>query len=782
METTNKDKIFQNIFKNSLKIDARTLSIKTLLSERNLKRIDYSPYYQRNYVWDNIKQTFFIESVILGTEIPPLILFKSGISKIEVIDGRQRFETLKRFKENDLILSSKGLMSLTALSRKSFNTLTPTIQEIFWNSHIRVFEFEIINEPNIDEDIKDKIKKEIFRRYNTGITPLTSVEIDSAKYDEDKLSELFENDLINDKTFYRNVKNCFFYHVSENPDLIKQMVNYLRRCYVLTKFPISKYATGSERTEIIELLYNFSINSFENDENIQQEWEVFKQQINLVVSIHDNFISDPIFENRLIYECILWSIRILNEENILFNFVDKINLNKLKEHYTYYINEYSQENPHFYKSIIDRFSNTAMFFKQYIGFDFEIFLRNTKFKEELKNLRQSDSDLHNEIKQLDTLRINKPSPISKYIDELRNEVKSTKYLIRPSYQRQEKITILKASSIIESILLNIKLPPIFIYQRDSKNKEKEVIDGQQRLLSILGFLGEDYVDEKGTISFSKNNSFRLKGLKILYELNGKSYNELDQTNKDKILDFILDEIIIEESLNREFEPTDLFIRLNQKPYPIKQNSFEMWNSTVDKDVIQKVKTIAESHSDWFYIKEIDLNKRTDRMENEELITILSYISYNNRLNKYDKILGLFSRQDRITCRVKDKNALADFLVKLEKNALEKDNFIESLNKTDKLIILLKEILKIEKFNDLNKFLNVKQSQTFRRSFQDFYIIWIIFDSIPIEKIISYRNEIIDDLLTALNLLRNSQGALVDDKYLEKFISFIDTCNNKYIKM
>ena len=104
MGTTVKEDKFIKIFKNSLKIDARTISIKTLLSERNLRRINYTPYYQRNYVWDNIKQTFFIESVILGTEIPPLIFFKSGM-RMEVIDGRQRFETLKRFKENDLMFS-----------------------------------------------------------------------------------------------------------------------------------------------------------------------------------------------------------------------------------------------------------------------------------------------------------------------------------------------------------------------------------------------------------------------------------------------------------------------------------------------------------------------------------------------------------------------------------------------------------------------------------------------------------------------------------------------------
>ena len=58
MSTISESK-FIDVFKNGLKIIPRTLSVKTLLSERNLKRINYRPYYQRNYVWDIEKQTFF---------------------------------------------------------------------------------------------------------------------------------------------------------------------------------------------------------------------------------------------------------------------------------------------------------------------------------------------------------------------------------------------------------------------------------------------------------------------------------------------------------------------------------------------------------------------------------------------------------------------------------------------------------------------------------------------------------------------------------------------------
>ena len=78
-------------------INARSVSksISTLMQGKR-KTIDYTPYYQRNYVWDRDKGTFFIESILLGIEIPPLIMFipTNDKRKYEVIDGRQRYETL----------------------------------------------------------------------------------------------------------------------------------------------------------------------------------------------------------------------------------------------------------------------------------------------------------------------------------------------------------------------------------------------------------------------------------------------------------------------------------------------------------------------------------------------------------------------------------------------------------------------------------------------------------------------------------------------------------------
>ena len=46
----------------------------------------------------------------------------------------------------------------------------------------------------------------------------------------------------------------------------------------------------------------------------------------------------------------------------------------------------------------------------------------------------------------------------------------------------------------------------------------EVIDGQQRLLTLLGFTGSTYTNQDDKVSKSKNNNFTLKGLRILSDL------------------------------------------------------------------------------------------------------------------------------------------------------------------------------------------------------------------------------------------------------------------------
>ena len=70
---------------------------------------------------------------------------------------------------------------------------------------------------------------------------------------------------------------------------------------------------------------------------------------------------------------------------------------------------------------------------------------------------------------------------------------------------------------------------------------------------------------------SRKNGFRLSKLRFLTELNGMDIDEVEQVKPryyDQILDFQIDIVEIKQSQNPNFNPIDLFLRLNSKPFPI----------------------------------------------------------------------------------------------------------------------------------------------------------------------------------------------------------------------
>lgn len=78
----------------------------------------------------------------------------------------------------------------------------------------------------------------------------------------------------------------------------------------------------------------------------------------------------------------------------------------------------------------------------------------------------------------------------------------------PEYQRRLVWDVKKKSLLIESLLMNVPVPPIFLYEYELNRYE--VMDGQQRLNTIIDFY---------------NNRFTLKGLKTWPSLNGRKYDD-----------------------------------------------------------------------------------------------------------------------------------------------------------------------------------------------------------------------------------------------------------------
>ena len=145
-------------------------------------------------------------------------------------------------------------------------------------------------------------------------------------------------------------------------------------------------------------------------------------------------------------------------------------------------------------------------------------------------------------------------PISTIYDKI---VKEGQIRLDPEYQRGFVWDQDKSSQLIESILLGIPLPTIYLSE-DSEGDE--TIDGKQRLTTITSFINGTY---------PSGEPFVLRGLKELSMLNGARYRDLPKSLKKDFGFFQLSIIQISED-SHEDAKFDIFERLNKGSAKLKE--------------------------------------------------------------------------------------------------------------------------------------------------------------------------------------------------------------------
>ena len=715
-----------DIFKEKLKIDNIVKKVSSIfLNQRYAGKINYKPYFQRNYVWDEEKATYFIESILLGTEIPPLVLFQTK-DKNEVIDGRQRYETIKRFLEDKLVLKDKGLHSLKALSGKKYSQLDPETRELFEDTRIRILQFNVVDEPKLEEEKEEKIKKEIFRRYNSGITPLQKYDIDRAAFINDELSQLLYNKIYADTDLYDFLCEIILPKSKKKAskrDKVNIIVSLVRNLITLPSVPIFSYSRGSSKADVISKYY-YSMLKSKNPEMILDQFDNVISYLTKFNSICKEQKSN-LCDNKLFFEVLYWAIDIAleNEREIDDDKIEQVfeyisNASGNLQLWDNIINNpqrsveliFESTGSHYYSAINNRYKFMANIFQDIFNIDYQKYLKNPEAF--LKMM-----ECNNEKDQIKHYKINKPLPETLTIEDIISDMKKSRFLIRPNYQRSEVKNLQKASYLMESILLGINIPPLYIYKRKN-DRIKEVVDGQQRLLTILGFLGKTYVDERGNSVCSDKDKFKLSKLRILSELNGKTIDTVGDVFEEKILEFPMDIIEIDSEQNPDFSQIDLFLRLNTKPYPIKENTFEMWNAYIDKDIVTKVKDIAAK-----YEKKV-FRARDTRMKLEELLTSLAYIDY--RMNQPDaeiiNVLNIYKRNDRMCARIMSKDNVTKTLNELSNG--NPQNFVKALENVE--VFIEKILMLIENNSEqLRALFNHSKKGIQYKTDQNFYFLWAI---------------------------------------------------------
>lgn len=103
------------------------------------------------------------------------------------------------------------------------------------------------------------------------------------------------------------------------------------------------------------------------------------------------------------------------------------------------------------------------------------------------------------------------------INSIAGIVEDPSYTISPEYQRRHRWDEERKSKLIESLIMNVPVPPVFLYEHDYS--KYEVMDGLQRLTAIHDFY---------------RNRFPLTGLEEWPELNGRTYADLPTKVKEGI--------------------------------------------------------------------------------------------------------------------------------------------------------------------------------------------------------------------------------------------------------
>ena len=166
----------------TVRYDIRELTIEIIVNKYQ-KGLDYDPEmdkteqskyfsslwipeYQRDFTWDEQRQSRFIESVLLGLPIPLIFVAENENSVWEIVDGSQRIRTLNAFMNNQLEL--QNLEKLNTLNGFKFEDLDPSRQGKFKDLPIRMIV--------LTEEATDDVKKDMFERINRGSDLLKPME------------------------------------------------------------------------------------------------------------------------------------------------------------------------------------------------------------------------------------------------------------------------------------------------------------------------------------------------------------------------------------------------------------------------------------------------------------------------------------------------------------------------------------------------------------------------------------------------------------------------------
>lgn len=247
----------------------------------------------------------------------------------------------------------------------------------------------------------------------------------------------------------------------------------------------------------------------------------------------------------------------------------------------------------------------------------------------------------------------KPSVTNPTIADIFQKISDKKLDLAPSFQRRFVWTQEHQEQFIDTILQGYPFPEIYVCQGETDTKriitKQKVIDGQQRLTTIINYI---------------NDTFE-KPVKLI-----KRFDNLDEEERTKFLEY---QIVVRDIGKVEDEVVrEIFRRINLTKF--KLDDIEIHNAIYDGKFIQVAKGLSE---------EIDLNKYDVFLDSEitRMVDIHFFLSVMSTLERG----GYFARDSEI------EKCIQEFNEVFENSNLRKSQILGAFSIIDKLDLPLDSI-------------------------------------------------------------------------------------------